>query len=345
MGTRFCMAIVTVLASLLPAFSAGALNVNGKDVEDIYAYILQMLEEQKKAEEVYEEKARMGLEYRGNKPYAFNALRHLSMDDIIYGAIQGGLTAVREMGPNATPEQVSARAEANIALVLDMLPVLANNFVVGEKLLHRMRAGGRGDFMQRFLLRRCKPGIAGDSLFALYWREELIRNRTLYIAALGDILDNPMAEADIATLALELYADVVEARYQDSFQRDSGAKRLMESQPGLTPAAIMGDPALVAQLEDAEKIARANKDLSVARRRIAEQLDPAMQRSAEIVEQATAVLAALDERHPHIAAMSAPTEGPSEPAPAMDAVPMDESTSAPEEAPAIPRLGIPTLSF
>lgn len=342
--TKWCCVLLLCACLCAPA---RALMVEGREIEDIYAYILQVLKEQEQAEATYQEKVKQGVEYRGNRPYGFNALRHLTMDDLIYGAVQGGLTAVRELGPDATPSQLAAKAEANIQTVMEMFPMLANNFLAGEALLKRMKGSNRRDYMQMFLLRRCKPGIASDSLFSLYWQEELRRNRSQYISTLGGILDSPNAEPEAVALALPLYVEAADAAYEEAFARDAGARKLREADPALTPDAVFADPALMSQLENPTALHERTEGLAAVRERLVAQSEPTMQRSKELVETAKGLLAAFDARHPAVAGMKV-KEQPKPLAPSTEGEGEAEGEAPlPEESPEsdVPKIGIPTLKF
>ena len=333
----FALVACVLLGAAMPA---KALIVDGKEVEDIYEYILKQLQEDAAKQEEYRKQLERDPNFRGYRPYTYSLLSHLSTEDLLYGATQGGLAAIREAGPNAPAEQVAAMAEANIQRVMELFPMLTGDLVAGETLLKKMTIAGRKDHMQLFILKRCVPGYANDSLFAAYMQDEVQRNRTAFVNALDLICQDVFADTPVLLLALELYAKANEEDYVKDFERDAGYAALRaQGIEGLTPKLALETPEYHAMLANPDRF----KDtLAEVRKRIAQQLDPALQRAEPVVELATRLLAVFDAAHPAIAAEAEATPGSA--APAMP----EQSPDAPDvpgtEPPAnVPKIGIPTL--
>jgi hypothetical protein len=333
---RWALVACMLLGAALPA---RALIVDGKEVEDIYEYILEKLQEDAAKQEDFRKQLERDPNFRGYRPYTYSLLSHLSTEDLLYGATQGGLAAIREVGPNAPAERVAAVAEANIQRVMELFPMLTGDLVAGETLLKKMTIAGRKDYMQPFILKRCVPGYANDSLFAAYMQDEVRRNRTAFVNALALICDDAFTETPVLLLALELYANAVEQDYVIDFEKDVGYAALRaQGIEGLTPKLALETPEYHAMLAAPDRF---KDNLAKVRACLAKQLDPALQREVPVVELATRLLAEFDAAHPGIAAEAETTPGSAAP-------PMPEqSPDAPDvpgtEPPATPRIGIPTL--
>lgn len=333
--------------ALSPSFSAHALIIDGKEVEDVYAYIIKMLDEEAKLQEQYRIELDQNPAFSGYRPYTYSTLRHLSTEDLIYGALQGGLTAVRELGPNAAPELVAARAEANISRIMEMFPMLSKDFTTGTLLLQRMIGSGRMDHFQLYLLKRIRPGFANDSLFASFWREELKRNRSALLETLGQICDSAFADPAALEYALPIYAHTVEEAYWEKYHEDPDVARLIATgHEGLKPHELLASPELRSEVKRIDALEKRTRELGLTRTRLVNQLDPNMNRPECIRTLAQGLLETFDAKHPTVkdapltGIMPAPlpaSEPASEPAPAA----VEEKDDS--AAPAAPRIGIPTL--
>jgi hypothetical protein len=340
--------IFTGLALLLGASQVHALFINGREVEDVYEYILDNLAEDARIQEEYRLQVERDPNFRGIRPYTFSSLSHLSVEDLVYGAAQGGLAAVRDAGPNATREEVIAQCEANIQRIMELFPMLTKDFTAANVLLQRMIVPARKDYMQEFLLKRCRPGRANESLFTLFWQEELQRNHQGYVRALSAICDDIYTTAEPLQLALELYVQVSEDDYLAAFNKDAGIAALRaQGHEELTPVRALSDESLQSQMANPDDLLRQTRKLVPVRKRLLAQLDPTMQRDDALKEFATRLLAAFDEAHPTVEKMQDEEPEPAAP-PAMPFV--EGEMASPEEAPAdtetptgFPKIGIPTL--
>lgn len=344
---RFLTAGVALAClALTPPFSAHALIIDGKEVEDVYAYIIKMLDEEAKLQEEYRIELDQNPAFSGYRPYTYSTLRHLSTEDLIYGALQGGLTAVRELGPNAAPELVAAQAEANISRVMEMFPMLSKDFTTGALLLKRMIGTGRMDHFQLYLLRRIRPGYANDSLFASFWREELKRNRSALVETLGQICDSAFADPAALEYALPIYAQTVEEIYWEKYHADPDVARLLSTgHEGLLPHELLASPELRAEVKRIDALEKRTQELGMTRARLANQLDPNLNRPARIREVAQGLLDEFDAKHPTVKHVPSAGVIPAPP-PVTESTP-DAPPAAEEETdsatPAAPRIGIPTL--
>jgi len=340
------MSIALALLVLCLSLPAHALIIDGKEVEDVYAYIIKMLDEEAKLQEDYRIELGQNPAFPGYRPYPYSPLRHLTTEDLIYGALQGGLTAVRELGPNAAPELVAAQAEANISRVMEMFPMLSKDFTTGSLLLKRMIGSGRMDHFQLYLLKRIRPGYANDSLFASFWREELKRNRSALIETLGQICDSAFADPVALEYALPMYVQTVMEAYWEKYQSDPDVARLLATgHEGLKPHELLASPELRVEVKRIDALEKRTQELGMARTRLENQLDPNLNRPGRIRELAQELLEEFTLKHPTVKNMPSAGIMPA-PLPVTDSTP-DAAPAAEEEddsaAPAAPRIGIPTL--
>lgn len=341
-------AILAAAALVYGAPTAHALFINGREIEDVYEYILDTLEEDARIQEEYRLQVERDPNFRGIRPYTFSSLSHLSVEDLVYGAAQGGLAAVRDAGPNATREEIIAQCEANIQRIMELFPMLTKDFTAADVLLQRMMVPARKDYMQEFLLKRSRPGLANESLFTLFWQDELRRNHQPYLRSLATICDDIYTTTDSLKLALELYLQATEDDYQAAFEKDAGIAALRaQGLDDLTPRRALEDDALRSQMADPDDLLRQTRKLVPVRKRILAQLDPAMQREDAVKDFATKLLADFDAAHPTVQQMQ---EEEPEPMPAPPLPMLEGEAPAPEEAPAdtetpsgFPKIGIPTL--
>lgn len=340
--------IALLLAAQTSPLSGHALIIDGKEVEDIYAYIVKTLDEEAQLQEEYQTQVERNPAYAGYRPYTYSSLRHLSTEDLVYGAMQGGMTARRELGPEAASAEVAARAEANINRVMELFPMLAKDFNTGEVLLKRMVGTGRLDYFQLYLLKRSRPGHANDSLFAAFWREEVQRNQVAYRKVLEEICDSAFSQTESLQYAIPFYAEIVEQEYRAAFERDAGVTAMLaEGIPNLTPHAVLSDPALRARLANAAALESKTRELVFARKRFEAQLDPNMARAPHIVAMVEDFLDKFDKENPSVReyAEQMADKLPVAPIP-LTAMPEPEPEESPESEaskPDVPKIGIPTL--
>jgi len=347
---------VVLLAALLAlvgsvfAPRSFALRIDGREVEDVYAYILEKLEEDARIQEEYRKQAERNPAFRGIRPYTYSSLSHLSIEDLLYGAMQGGLVGARKAGPNAARSVSTALSEANIHRIMELVPMLSKDFTTGGILLQRMVVAGKKDYLQEYLLKRTRPGYASDSLFALFWRDELKRNHASYINALDLICNDIYSTSEPLEYAMRFYRDTLEEDFLAAFLADAGIAALVsQGKTDLKPALALADEGLRAQMENPGVLDKGMRSLIPLRKALKMQLDPAMQREAAVVQTATELLAELDAAYPALASLeeqASATPPPIVP-PMMEGE--GEGASAPE-APAeeatpsgFPKIGIPTL--
>lgn len=347
---KHCLrAFVVLLLAWLTFPSLGhALIIDGKEVEDIYAYIVKTLDEEAKLQEEYQTQVERNPAYAGYRPYTYSSLRHLSTEDLVYGAVQGGMTARRELGPDAAVEEVAARAEANINRVMELFPMLAKDFNTGEVLLKRMVGTGRLDYFQLYLLKRSRPGFANDSLFSAFWREEVQRNAAAYRKVLEDICDSAFSQTQALEYAIPFYAQIVEQQFRAAFERDAGVVAMIaEGIPNLTPHTALTDPALRARLANSAALQSRTRELVFARKRFEAQLDPNMTRAPHILAMVKELLDKFDQENPSVReyAEEMADKLPVAPIP-LTSMPEPEPEESPESdasKPDVPKIGIPTL--
>jgi hypothetical protein len=328
--------------------TASALMIGGKEVEDVYEYILKTLEEDARVQEEYRKQTERNPSFRGIRPYTYSTLSHLSVEDLLYGAVQGGLSAVRDAGPNASRSLVVAACEANIQRIMELIPMLSKDFTTGQTLLQRMIVSGRKDYVQEFLLKRSRPGYANDSLFAAFWRDEIERNHDAYIAALDTICNDLYSGTEPLLLALRLYIETLEEEGRTAFESDSGIAPLLgQADTNVTLARAVADENLSGQMADPGLLQRHMRKLAPLRKSLENQLDPALQREEEVKVFAEQQLALLDAAFPAVREMQATEPAPNAaPLPA----PAEGEMAAPPEEPeesttpsGFPKIGIPTL--
>lgn len=344
------LAGVLMLLGSLAAPVSFALRIDGREVEDVYAYILEKLDEDARIQDDYRKQAERNPAFRGIRPYTYSSLSHLSIEDLLYGAMQGGLVGARKAGPNAARAVSTALSEANIHRIMELVPMLSKDFTTGGILLQRMVVAGKKDYLQEYLLKRTRPGYASNSLFALFWRDELKRNHTSYINALDTICNDIYSTSEPLLYAMRFYRDTLEEDFLAAFLADTGIAALTsQGQTGLTPAVALADEGLRAQMENPGLLDKGMRSLVPLRKALKIQVDPAMQREAVVVERATELLAALDATYPALAALEEQASATPQPIapPIMEGE--GEGGSAPE-APAdnatpsgFPKIGIPTL--
>jgi len=199
---RFGVATICIFLAVLMALPASALVVDGKEIRDIYGYIIRVLEDDEKVQEQYREQAARNPSYRGYRPYTYSSLRHLTTEDLLYGALQGCFLALR-INRGAPPEVMDAKTEANINVVMELFPMLARDFTAGEQLLGYMTGRGGDEYFRLYLLRRCEPGYARDSLFARFWQDCIKRHEKQYLETLEFLADFSSTDPRAADLAVQ----------------------------------------------------------------------------------------------------------------------------------------------
>ena len=328
---------------LLAPISANALVIDGKTVEDLYGYILDILEEDKRVQEEYEVQALRNPTYRGYKPYTYSSLRHMTTEDLIYGAMQGAFAAVRQ-NQGEPQSVVEAQAEANIGLVMELFPMLARDFEVGEQLISRLSGSGSFDHFQMYLLRRAIPGTANPSLFSDFWQESIRRHRTAFDKVMVFLLEGRSTDPRALMLAMEITVREHEYRVARSLERDEGLRAWIQAnQPGTSAAEITPDAAIMAAMTDPGPYLRALSNLDTFRKLLSKQIEPGMERPEYVQNAARKALDSFEQNYPLLGTVE--QDGGPAPAPASAPDAPAQATEPDGKKQEPPRIGIPTFGL
>ncbi|MBI1320927.1 MAG: hypothetical protein GC168_18530 [Candidatus Hydrogenedens sp.] len=333
---QFVLALIVVVSSS----AAHALVINGKEVQDLFGYIVQILKEDAKVQQEFRAQVARNPSYRGYRPHTYSALRHLSTEDLLYGAAQGAYTAIRQ-NRGATEEVIGAKAEANIGMIMEMFPMLALDFSAGEELIGKMQGDGKKDYFQIYLLRRAIPGITAPSLFSEYWQESIQRHWPAFRKAVIFLLENYSTSPEAASLAMRILDETAEQDFLRWLEREPGVAAWRKEHPDAPALADMEDYAeVLAAAQDQDTMKARLKTLGEARAMLLRQTEDVLQRPTELREQARERVARLDSAYPGLT--DTPIAPKATPAPGIPGPPRDDN--APLQAPQ-PVIGIPTLGF
>jgi len=331
------------MLAVLCCFSGGharALVIDGQEVQDLYGYILRILEEDARVQAEFREQALRNPTYRGYRPHTYSSLRHMTTEDILYGAAQGAYMAIR-YNRDGDAGVIAAKAEANIGVVMELFPMLARDFEAGAKLVELMQGKGTQDYFQIYLLKRAIPGLTSPSLFSEYWQEAIQQHRPAFNKAIVFLLENYATAPDAAALAMRIQEFQAEKEFLDWLQQEAGVREWMAKQPepkDLRDTAVRAEA--LAAVKNRNALDSRLRALFESRQLIARQTDEVLSRTAELKQAALDTVARIDAAYPMLASLEQlpdRSKGPMIPGP-----PRDENAPITSTQ---PTLGIPTLGF
>jgi len=319
---------------------AQALVIDGQEVQDLYGYILRVLEEDARVQAEFREQALSNPTYRGYRPHTFSSLRHMTTEDVLYGAAQGAYMAIR-YNRDGSPEVVAAKAEANIGVVMELFPMLVRDFETGGKLVALMQGKGTQDYFQIYLLKRAIPGITSPSLFSEYWQEAIQQHWPAFVKAIEFLLENYSTSPEAAALAIRIYETIAEQEFLDWLEQEPGVREWMAKQPeprDLRDAAAKTEA--IAAVKNKGALNARLKALSKSRQLIARQTEDDLNRLSELRQTARDTVARIDAAYPMLLELEAEPNRPR--APTIPGPPRDDNAPITSTQ---PTLGIPTLGF
>lgn len=104
--------------------------------------------------------------------YPFDHLMHLKPKHLLRAAHEG-VDAARTAAWGRSPEAAQRQAYENVAMALEYYPLLAGNEQDVLDLLYAMSRHANDPVLRTFLVNRTVSGLAPDSLFARYLRDEV----------------------------------------------------------------------------------------------------------------------------------------------------------------------------
>ncbi|MFP4502540.1 MAG: hypothetical protein ACLFTT_16210 [Candidatus Hydrogenedentota bacterium] len=104
--------------------------------------------------------------------YPFDHLMHLKPKHLLRAAHEG-VDAARTAAWGRSPEAAHRQAYENVAMALEYYPLLAGNDQDVLDLLYAMARRANDPVLRTFLVNRTVSGLAPDSLFARYLRDEV----------------------------------------------------------------------------------------------------------------------------------------------------------------------------
>ncbi len=112
----------------------------------------------------------------GNRVFIFDRIRMLDAPFLLLAA-RSSIHRTRYESRGATEAAISRKFIQNFDLCLQYYPLLADSDEDLEAILNAIRHLRGNKYFRTYLIRRCVPGLASDSLFALYLQENLAPRR------------------------------------------------------------------------------------------------------------------------------------------------------------------------
>lgn len=215
------IAVITV--ALCMGGTAHALIINGKEIDDLWEYVHQVLADDQAAWEARQEQARLNPSFELARHYDYTALRLLSETELVRAAIQGSFAARREF-EGADPQVIALNEEANINFVLEYFPLLVRDTSSSDPLFTVLEGGSGLGAGQHFLLKRAVPGMANQSTFTDYWQEEVLRRNADFNRIVKYLCESTSVDGSVRALALEIYYAHRLRSLDDFVQRDPNVR-------------------------------------------------------------------------------------------------------------------------
>jgi hypothetical protein len=216
---------LTVLVWALPA---SALIINGEEIEDLWGYVNEVLDQEQQQWEARQEQAKHNPAFTLERHYDYTALRLLKEEELVRAALQGGYEARRD-NQDKPPAVVNLLEEANINRVLEYFPLLVRDTNSSDPLLIVLQGGAGHKAGQQFLLRRAVPGYANRSAFTDYWQDELLRRDDSFTKILTEVIESNNTEDDLRALAMEVLYRHRLRELNDFIRRDPNVREYMAS--------------------------------------------------------------------------------------------------------------------